>query len=56
MHAPASAIAGEEATISTNGSGKATFYLLGPGVSRKSDVSLGSEVQLKTHAAAPAST
>ena len=47
MHAHASAIAGEEATISTNGSGKATFYLLGPGVSRKSDVSLGSEVQLK---------
>jgi hypothetical protein len=47
MHAPSSAIAGEDATISTTGSGKATFYLLGPGVSRKSDVSLGSEIHLQ---------
>jgi hypothetical protein len=43
---PASAGAGDEATVSTTGSGKATFYLLGPGVSLKSDVSLGEEIHL----------
>ena len=43
---PASATAGEDATISTTGSGKATFYLLGPGISRKSDVTLGQEIRL----------
>jgi hypothetical protein len=47
LRAPASAIAGEDATISTTGSGKATFYLLGPGVSHKSDISLGNEVHLQ---------
>jgi hypothetical protein len=44
---PASATAGEETTISTTGSGKATFYLVGPGVSRKGDVILGEEIHLK---------
>src|SRR5580704_2321954 len=47
LRTPSSAIAGVEATISTTGSGKATFYLLGPGVSHKSDVNLGSEVHLQ---------
>jgi len=47
FHVPASATAGEDATISTTGSGKATFYLLGPGVSRKTDVSLGEEIHLQ---------
>src|SRR5258706_2723619 len=46
IRVPTSATAGEEATISTTGSGKASFYLLGPGVSRKSDVSLGEEIHL----------
>jgi hypothetical protein len=40
--------AGQEATISTTGSGKATFYLLGPGVSNKNDVSLGEEIHLRS--------
>lgn len=46
LHAPASAVAGEDAAISTTGSGKASFYLLGPGTSRKSEVSLGEEIQV----------
>jgi len=47
LRVPASVTAGEEATISTSGSGKATFYLLGPGVSSKSDVSLGDEIRIQ---------
>jgi hypothetical protein len=43
---PESATAGEEASISTRGNGKATFYLVGPGVSNKSDVALGEAIQL----------
>jgi hypothetical protein len=46
IQVPANAVAGEEATISTNGSGGATFYLMGPGVSRKSNVNLGEEIRL----------
>jgi len=46
LRVPANAIAGDEATISTTGSGRATFYLLGPGISRKSDVILGEEIHL----------
>jgi hypothetical protein len=42
LRAPSAVTAGEAATISTTGSGKATFYLVGPGVANKSDVSLGS--------------
>ena len=47
IRVPASATAGEDAAISTTGSGKATFYLAGPGTSRKSEVSLGEEILLK---------
>ncbi|MGA7301138.1 MAG: hypothetical protein WBX10_12585 [Candidatus Sulfotelmatobacter sp.] len=46
LRLPDSVSAGEETTISTTGSGKATFYLVGPGASRKSDVSLGEDVRL----------
>jgi hypothetical protein len=46
FHVPASVVAGSEAAISTTGSGNATLYLLGPGVSRKNDVSLGAEVRI----------
>jgi hypothetical protein len=44
---PASVTAGDETSISTTGSGAATFYLLGPGVSRKNEVSLGQEIHLQ---------
>jgi hypothetical protein len=46
VRVPASVVAGQDATISTTGSGKATFYLQGPGVSRKSEINLGEEVSL----------
>ena len=45
---PAAVSAGDEADISTTGSGKATFYLIGPGVSRKSEVNLGESIHLQT--------
>jgi len=47
LRAPSAVTAGEAAIISTKGSGKATFYLVGPGVSYKSDVSLGNEISLR---------
>jgi hypothetical protein len=47
LRVPASVVAGDDAAIPTTGSGKATFYLVGPGVSRKSEVSLGEEIRLQ---------
>jgi len=47
LRVPASVTAGDEATIPTTGSGKANFYLVGPGVSRKSDLTLGEEIHLQ---------
>ena len=47
LRVPASVTAGDEAAISTTGSGKATLYLLGPGVARKTDVNLGEEIHLQ---------
>ncbi len=46
LRVPASASAGEDTNISTTGSGKATFYLAGPGISQKSDVNLGDDIRL----------
>ena len=46
IRVPASAVAGEQASVTTPGSGRGTFYLVGPGVSRKSDIELGGEVVL----------
>jgi hypothetical protein len=48
IRVPSFVVAGDAATVSTSGSGKATFYLIGPGVSRKNDITLGSEIQLAT--------
>jgi hypothetical protein len=47
IRVPKHAIAGDDASLSTTGSGKATFYLFGPGVSRKSDVSLGENIRVQ---------
>ncbi|MGC1371027.1 MAG: hypothetical protein WA824_02705 [Candidatus Sulfotelmatobacter sp.] len=47
IRAPQNVSAGDDASISTAGSGKATFYLFGPGISRKSDVNLGDQFQLQ---------
>lgn len=46
LHVPAAISAGDEPAIATAGSGKATFYLVGPGIANKSDVSLGDPIQL----------
>jgi hypothetical protein len=46
FHVPETAVAGEESSIPTTGGGKAIFYLVGPGVSRKNDVTLGDAVEL----------
>lgn len=46
VRAPSGAVAGMAASIGTTGGGSATFYLVGPGVSLKRDVTLGGEIQL----------
>jgi hypothetical protein len=46
LRVPASVTAGDDTNISTTGSGKATFYLAGPGISQKSDVNLGDDIRL----------
>lgn len=47
LRLPSSATVGEDASISTSGSGKGTFYLVGPGVSQKRDVTLGEDIHLQ---------
>jgi hypothetical protein len=46
LRVPTAVTAGNEATVSTAGNGKATFYLLGPGVAAKNDLTLGQEIHL----------
>jgi hypothetical protein len=46
VRVPPGAVAGQPASISTTGSGSATFYLEGPSIVLKHDVQLGQEVQL----------
>ncbi len=45
---PETVEAGQDATVSTTGSGKATFYLQGPGMSRRSEINLGEAISLST--------
>ena len=47
LRVPDSAIAGNPAAIATSGSGKATFYLSGPGTAVKEEVSLGQNIRLE---------
>src|SRR6202166_5037821 len=44
---PISAVAGEPASIAITGSGKATLYILGPGISTKQEVNLGEDLKLR---------
>ena len=44
VRVPSSAAAGDSISIGTTGSGSATFYLIGPTVSLKHDVQLGTEI------------
>lgn len=46
IHAPAKVKAGDSATITTSGSGEATFYLLGPATASKQKVQAGSDISL----------
>ena len=46
VRAPSGAVAGQAASISTTGSGSATFYLEGPSIALKRDVQLGQQIQL----------
>lgn len=46
LRAPSNVIAGTAVSISTSGSGAATFYLIGPSVSLKREVTLGQEITL----------
>jgi hypothetical protein len=49
LSVPASVTAGDETSITTTGSGTATFYLVGPGVSRKNEVPLGQPITLSAN-------
>jgi len=46
LRAPSDAVAGSAASIATTGAGTATFYLIGPSVSLKREVTLGQEIPL----------
>lgn len=46
LHAPASVPAGQPLAIRTEGSGKATFYLLGPSVALKQTIQLGTDINI----------
>jgi hypothetical protein len=46
LRAPSSAVAGSSISIGTTGTGSATFYLVGPGVSSRRDVNLGGDIQI----------
>ncbi len=46
INVPHSVAAGSDTTISTTGSGSATFYLVGAGVASKEDVKLGEEIRV----------
>lgn len=46
IHAPAQTSAGSAITISTSGSGEATFYLVGPAIASKQKVQAGSDIPI----------
>lgn len=46
LRAPSGAVAGTATSISTTGSGSATFYLVGPAIALKKSVPLGQDVSL----------
>lgn len=46
LHVPLNITAGQAASISSSGSGRATFYLLGPSTAIKRDAQLGEQISL----------
>src|SRR5438105_3664545 len=51
---PASVVAGTDFSITTAGSGKAIFYLVGPSYSQKQQIDLGQEIHIKADDASAA--
>src|SRR5579862_1373176 len=49
LHPPATTQAGQAFSIPVQGSGSATFYLLGPDIAVKRDVKLDSDVQVQAN-------
>jgi len=49
IRVPDDAVAGAATLISVNGSGSATFYLIGPNTSLKRNVKFGKQIQLTAH-------
>ena len=47
LRLPAKAVAGQNVTIATSGSGSATLYIFGPGTALKREVKLGDQIDLK---------
>jgi len=47
LRAPAQVTAGKDFSISTNGSGDGTFYLLGPAHAAKREIKFGAEIQIE---------
>jgi hypothetical protein len=47
LRMPEKAVAGQNTTITTTGSGDATLYVVGPGTAIKRDIKLGSDVEIK---------
>ena len=47
LRLPEKAVAGQNTTITTTGSGDATLYVVGPGTAIKRDIKLGSDVEIK---------
>src|SRR5690348_387506 len=47
LRVPEKAVAGQNTTIATSGSGNAILYVVGPGTAIKRDIKLGSDVEIK---------
>ena len=47
LRLPEKAVAGQNTTITTTGSGDGTLYVVGPGTAIKRDIKLGSDVEIK---------
>jgi len=47
LRLPEKAVAGQNTTITTTGSGDATLYVVGPGTAIKRDIKLGGDVEIK---------
>lgn len=49
LHPPSTVVAGSSISISSTGTGTGTFYLFGPGVALKRDITLGNDIRIESH-------